>query len=310
MASESLRSVAITGASGLIGSALGRQLRDEPLIVHRLVRREARGADEISWDPSAGRIDAARLEGVDAVVHLAAENVSGMFWTAAYKARIRDSRVEGTGLLARTLAGLAQPPRVLISASAVGVYGSRGNTVLTEADPPGTGFLAEVVQAWEAAAEPARQAGIRVVHPRMGVVLDPAGGMLRRVRLPFRLGLAARLGSGRQWISWVSLRDTLAVIRLLLERPDLEGPINLTSPVPVTNAQLTDALAKALRRPVLFSFPAPLLKLFLGDLAREALLASTRVAPARLLESGYRFRDPDLLPALIHTLEHYGEARE
>lgn len=302
MASDPVRRVAITGASGLVGAALVRSLRQDGLTVQRLVRREARGPDEVFWDPATGRIDAARLEGVDAVVHLAGESLAGGLWTEEYKTKIRESRVRGTGLVAGALAGLTRPSRVLISASAVGIYGDRGEATLTEADPPGSGFLAEVAQAWEAAAEPARQAGIRVVHPRFGVIVDPAGGMLRTALLPFQLGLGARLGSGRQWMSWITLRDVIAVIRLFLERNDLAGPINVTAPVPVTNRQFTASLAEAVQRPAFLFLPAPLLKLFLGDLGREAMLASTRAVPGRLLEAGYPFRDSDLKRALVELL--------
>lgn len=302
MASDPVRSVAITGASGLVGAALVRSLRQDGLTVQRLVRREARGPDEVFWDPAAGWIDAARLEGVDAIVHLAGESLAGGLWTEEYKRKIRESRVKGTGLVAGALAGLARRSRVLISASAVGIYGDRGEATLTEADPPGSGFLAEVAQAWEAAAEPARLAGIRVVHPRFGVIVDPAGGMLRTALLPFRLGLGARLGSGQQWMSWITLRDVIAVIRLLLERNDLAGPVNVTAPVPVTNRQFTASLAEALHRPAFLFLPAPMLQLFLGDLGREAMLASTRAVPSRLLEAGYPFRDPDLKRALAEML--------
>jgi uncharacterized protein (TIGR01777 family) len=210
--------------------------------------------------------------------------------------------------VAGALGGLTRRSRVLISASAVGIYGDRGEAALTEADPPGSGFLAEVAQAWEAAAEPARRAGIRVVHPRFGVIVDPAGGMLRTALLPFQLGLGARLGSGRQWMSWVTLRDVIAVIRLLLGRDDLVGPVNVTAPVPVTNRQFTASLAEALHRPAFLCLPAPILKLFLGDLARDARLASTRAVPGRLLEAGYSFRDSDLKRALAEMLGD-GESR-
>jgi uncharacterized protein len=271
----------------------------------RLVRRKATGTDEIAWDPAAGEIQGARLEGVEVVVHLAGANLAGRPWTRNRKRRILDSRVQGTGLLANTLARLSAPPRVLISMSAIGFYGDRGETVLTESDDQGTGFLPEVVKAWEAAAEPARQAGIAVIHPRFGVVLDPAGGMLRPVLLPFKLGLGARLGSGRQWLSWVSLVDALGILRFLLEQASISGVVNATAPVPVTNAAFTADLAAVLHRPVLVTAPPAVLEMALGDLARELLLSSTRAVPARLAALGYQFKDPELRPALERMLRHH-----
>jgi hypothetical protein len=294
--------VAVSGASGFIGSALVAALRRNGANLLRLVRREARAPDEIAWDPATGRIDASRLEGVTEVVHLAGENIAGGRWTEARKRRILESRVRGTTQLAEALAGLQRPPTVWVSASAIGFYGDRGDAVLTETEPPGTGFLTEVVGAWERAADPARRAGIRVVHPRFGVMLHPSGGMLKPVLLPFRLGLGARLGAGRQWMSWVSLRDGIGIIRFLLEQREAHGPLNATSPAPVTNAEFTSALARALHRPAWMVIPRFLLELVLGDLARETLLESTRAVPSRLTALGYRFQDPELQPALDRML--------
>ncbi len=290
--------ILVSGAGGLIGSALVRRLA-APIEVVRLVRREpAPGAAEIRWDPAAGTIDAERLEGLDAVVHLAGENVGSGRWTSARKARIRNSRVDGTRLLAQTLAGLARPPKVLVSASAVGIYGNRGDEELDEASEPGVGFLAEVCRDWEAATTPASEAGIRVVLARFGVVLAREGGALARLLPLFRFGLGGRLGSGRQFMSWIALEDVVGAIELLLKNESLRGPVNLTSPEPVTNRQFTETLGRVLRRPVLLPAPAFLLRAALGEMADEMLLSSARVLPRRLLTSGYRFSEPDLEGAL------------
>lgn len=289
--------ILITGASGLIGSALARRLAGSNEIV-RLVRRGAGGRAEIAWNPEAGTIDAGALEDLDAVVHLAGENVGSGRWTAAKKARIRASRVEGTSLLARTLAGLTRPPKVLISASAIGFYGDRGDEELDETSGPGTGFLAEVCRAWEAATRPASEAGIRVVHARFGVVLAREGGALAQMLPLFRFGLAGRLGSGLQWMSWIALEDAVGAVAFLLAKESFHGPANITSPQPVTNRQFTAALGRVLRRPTLLHAPALVLRAALGEMAKEMLLASARVYPRRLLESGYRFAQPELETAL------------
>lgn len=295
------RTIAITGASGLVGMALARALRAHGARVLRLVRRVP-GPDEVRWDPAAGTIDAAGLEGVDGVVHLAGEGIASGCWTAARKRRIRDSRVDGTRLLADALAGLSRRPSVLVSASAIGIYGNRGDELLDESSSPGTGFLAEVGRAWEAATAPAAGAGIRVVLPRLGIVLSRDGGALGRLLPLFQLGLGGRLGSGRQWMSWVSLRDVVRIVVTALDRDDLSGPVNAVAPAPVTNAEFTRALAAAVRRPALFHVPAPLLELVLGEMGREALLASQRVTPGRLLGAGFSFEDPALDGALAGIL--------
>jgi uncharacterized protein len=295
--------IAVSGASGLIGTALVRELTRRGHRVSRMVRRAA-GLGEISWDPAAGRLDPGDLEGLDSVVHLAGENV-GTRWTAARKARIRESRVEGTRLLSETLAQVRRRPAVLVSASAVGFYGNRGNELLTEASLPGDrsrDFLASVSWEWEAAAEPARGAGIRVVHPRFGVVLSPKGGALKKLLLPFRLGLGGRIGSGSQWMSWISLDDAVGSIIHALLNETLRGPLNVTAPEPVTNRDFTRALGKVLARPTPLPVPATVLRLVLGEMARGTLLASARVLPSRLLESGYRFDQPELEGALRHVL--------
>jgi uncharacterized protein len=295
--------VAVTGASGLIGSALVERLTAEGHRVSRLVRREPAGPEEIAWDPAGGRIHAGELEGVDGVVHLAGENV-GARWTRARKARIRDSRVRGTRLVSETLARLKQPPAVLVSASATGIYGSRGDEQLTEASATGNphDFLVSVAREWEAAAQPAGSAGIRVVHPRFGLVLSPKGGALKKMLPVFRLGLGGKLGDGSQWMSWVSIDDVVGAILHALATATLRGPVNVTAPEPVTNRDFTRILGRVLRRPAPFAVPAAALRLALGEMAVGTVLASARALPSRLLESGYRFQHPDLDSALRHVL--------
>ncbi len=293
--------VAVTGASGFLGSALVPFLTAGGHRVRAVVRSEP-GTGEVAWDPAAGRIDAAALEGVDAVVHLAGEGLATRRWSPAHREAVRSSRVEGTGLLAGGLAGLARPPAVLVCASAVGIYGSRGDEVLDEEAPTGTGFLADVGRAWEAAADPAREAGIRVVHLRFGIILSPSGGALATMLLPFRLGIGGRLGSGRQWMPWISLDDAVGVIHHAMLSDALAGPVNAVSPRPVTNAAFTRTLGRVLRRPTVATVPAPVLRLAVGAMADEALLASLRVVPGRLQGSGYPFRHPELEAALRHVL--------
>lgn len=287
----------------MVGSALRRHLEGEGVRVVRLVRRPPREPLEVEWHPNESRIDRAALEPVEAVVHLAGESLAGGLWTEARKRRIRESRVQGTRLLAETLAASAHRPHTLVSASAVGYYGHRGEEILTEAAEPGSGFLAGVAVEWERATAPAGSAGIRVVKTRFGIILSRSGGLLKQMLLPFRLGLGAVLGSGRQWISWISLPDVIRVISLALTSPALAGPINVTTPNPVTNAEFTRELGKALSRPTLLHLPAPLLELVLGDLAREGLLASTRVIPARLEALGFEFEHASLGPALQAILQ-------
>lgn len=295
--------VAVTGASGLIGSALVPHLTAHGHRVRPIVRRAPRDG-EIGWDPDSGRLDPRDLEGVDAVVHLAGENVGGR-WTAGRKARIRSSRLVGTRLLSEGLARTSKRPAVLVSASAVGIYGDRGDEILDEESPlgdPKEDFLAAVGQEWESAAEPARAAGIRVVHPRFGVVLSPEGGALGRMLLPFRLGLGGRLGSGSQWMSWISIDDAIAAVLHLLATDSLRGPVNVTAPEPVRNRDFTRALGRALSRPTPFAVPSFALRLAFGEMADGTLLASTRVMPRRLLASSFRFSHPDLESGLRHVL--------
>jgi uncharacterized protein (TIGR01777 family) len=285
--------IAVSGSSGLIGTALVRALREDGHGVMRLVRKEPEGPDEARWDPY-GQVDTAAVENLDAVVHLAGAGIGDRRWTESYKSRLRDSRVVGTRTLAEALSGLKRPPRVLVSGSAIGFYGDTTDQDADESAPMGAGFLAEMVRDWEAAAEPAAKAGIRVVHPRTGIVLTRQGGIVGRVLPLFKLGLGGRLGSGRQWMSWISLPDQIAALRLLIERDDLTGPVNLTAPQPVTNAEFTKALGRAVHRPALFAVPSFALRAALDGFADEGLLVSQRVLPRRLIESGFSFERPDI----------------
>lgn len=293
--------VAVTGATGLVGSALVPVLATAGHEVVRLVRAMPTAGGDIHWDPAAGRLDAASLEGLDAVVHLAGERITGR-WTAAKKARIRSSRVQGTRLLAETLARLTRPPKALVCASAVGYYGERGTEVVREESPPGAGFLAEVCREWEAAARPAAEKGIRVVHLRIGVVLSAAGGALALMLTPFKLGLGGRVGSGRQYMSWIAIDDLAGIIPHALTNESLRGPVNAVAPQPVTNLEFTKTLGRVLGRPTIFPMPAFAARLAFGEMADELLLASTRVEPARLIASGYKFRAPELEAALRRLL--------
>jgi uncharacterized protein (TIGR01777 family) len=295
--------ILVTGSSGLIGSALTGRLGAAGHEVTRLVRSSgAVQQGRIQWDPAAERLDAESLEGFDAVVHLAGESVATGRWTAAKKERIRSSRVQGTRLLAQTLARLGRPPGVLVSASAVGYYGDRGDESLDEQSAPGSGFLAEVCQEWEAAADPAREAGIRVVHPRIGLVLSASGGALAKMLPLFRLGLGGPLGSGRQYVSWITLDDLVAAICHSISTDSPSGPVNAVAPEPATNRQFTRALGRALRRPARLPAPAFALRAMLGPMADELLLSSTRVIPRRLTASGFAFGDLQLEEALLRLL--------
>jgi len=301
--------VAVTGATGLVGSRLVTFLRAQGHEVLR-ISRSGRGDDTVRWNPAQGEIDTARLDGLDAVIHLAGASIAGGRWTARRKAAIRDSRVEGTRLLATTLAALPHPPSVLVSGSAIGSYGDAGETELTERSPAGEGFLADVCVAWEAAAEPARAAGIRVVHPRSGVVLAGEGGLLPLVALPFRAGVGGRLGNGRQYLGWIALDDLVGILLDAVVNEALEGPVNAVAPEAVTNRQFTSTLGKVLGRPTPFPVPAPLMRLAAGQLADEMILAGQRVVPARLYEVGFPFAFPTLESALRHELGRPGPAPE
>jgi uncharacterized protein (TIGR01777 family) len=293
--------VAITGSSGLIGSALARSLQHDGHEVLRVVRAGG-GPGTIGWDIDRGQLDAAALEGLDSVVHLAGEGIAEKRWTAAQKAKIRDSRTKGTSLLSETLASLHSKPGVLVSGSAVGYYGDRGDEQLTEASPPGTGFLPEVVVAWEAATSAAATAGIRVAQIRSGIVLDRDGGALPRMARLAKLGLLGKLGTGRQWMSWIALEDEVGAIRFLLDH-DVSGPVGLTSPAPVTNAVFTKALGRVLHRPTFLPIPSFGPKLLVGrELADVLLFEGQRVLPQVLLEAGYQFAYDDIEAALQSIL--------
>lgn len=294
--------VAISGASGLIGTALSQSLRDDGHQVRRLVRGPSDEPGAIRWDPLGDTIDAAGLEGVDAVVHLAGAGIGDRRWSADHKQAIRDSRTKGTALLARTLAGLERPPKVLVSASGVHFYRG-GSDVLTETSAAGEGFLADVVQTWEQATKPAEAAGIRTVLSRNGMVFSRRGGALPPLLRLFRLGLGGRLGSGRQWMSWISLADEVGALRFLLDRDDVAGPVNMTSPNPVTNREFTKALGQAVHRPAVLPAPKFALGLLLGrQMTDELLFTSLRVRPAVLEEAGYRFQHPEIRQAFDAAL--------
>ncbi|MFI5090507.1 MAG: TIGR01777 family oxidoreductase [Terriglobales bacterium] len=283
--------VLVSGSSGLVGSALVTALEGAGHSVVRLVRRPP-GANEIRLDPAKSP-----PEGFDAVVHLAGESIAGR-WTAEKKARIRDSRVQGTGTLAAALARTGRPPKVMVSASAIGIYGDRGDEALREESAPGSDFLAQVSQQWEAATEPAAQAGIRVVSLRIGVVLSSRGGALGRMLIPFRMGAGGRIGSGSQWMSWITLDDVVGVIQHALAADSLRGPVNTVAPNPVTNAQFTRALGQVLHRPAIFPLPAFMVRLMFGEMGEALLLGSQLVDSGKLVASGFRFRHPELKPAL------------
>jgi len=288
--------ILIGGASGLIGSALAQAFLSGGQEVHRLVRRSPQSANEIAWDPMRP-VAATLVSGFDAVIHLSGESIAGR-WTGAKKKRIRDSRVVSTENLARALALAAMKPSVFVAASAIGFYGDRGDEVLTEPSPGGEGFLSDVCREWEAATHAASAAGIRVVNLRTGMVLSRKGGALPQMLLPFRWGLGARIGSGRQWWSWIHMEDLVAAVSNTLENRDLRGALNTVSPNPVSNAEFTQTLAHILGRPRIFAVPGFALRFALGEFATEGLLGSARVLPARLSQAGFRFRYPALETAL------------
>lgn len=294
--------IAITGANGLIGIALRAQLERDGHEVIRIGRHNPSHPPDVRWSVPHAQLNPQALEGLDVVLHLAGEPIVGR-WTPSKKQAIRDSRVDGTRLLAWTLANLQVKPRVLVSASAAGYYGNRGDEVLDEQSKVGEGFLCEVVSAWEDSARPAEDAGIRVVHPRLGIVLSKHGGALKHMLPIFRLGLGGPLGSGAHWMSWISLSDTVAAIKHLMDNDSIIGPVNFVSPEPVTNKQFTQTLASILKRPAFIPAPRFALRQAYGELADEALLASQRVEPKVLLDSGYTFMHPHLSEALQAELE-------
>jgi hypothetical protein len=285
--------IAITGSTGLIGSDLTRSLRSDGHEVVRLVRREAAAPDEVRWDPMRREVDVEGLAGCDAVVHLAGAGVGERRWTAAYKKTLRDSRVLGTEAIARAVASLDDPPRVLVCGTAVGYYGDTGDRPVDEDAPPGTGFLAELCQDWEAAAAPAREAGIRTAFARTGLVVAREGGAWGRLFPLYKAGLGGRLGDGRQFWSFISLHDEIAAFRHIIDTPQLSGPVNLTGPQPLTNREINAAMGRVLRRPAVFAVPAPVMRAVLGEFAGD-VLGSQRVLPKRLTESGFAFAFPGI----------------
>src|SRR5262245_8893612 len=293
--------VAVSGSSGLVGSALVPSLRAQGHAVRRLVRPHSAHSGEIAWDPEHGRLDAADLSGCDAVVHLAGANIAAGRWSAARKKRLRDSRVAATTLLASTLARLPRRPAVLVQASAIGYYGDRGEEILTEASPPGRGFLPDLCVEWEQASAPARQAGLRVVPLRFGIILSGRGGALKKMLLPFRLGIGGVVGDGLQYWPWLALEDAVGLIERAITDASLDGPVNAVAPKPATNIEFTSSLARVLRRPAIVPLPAFALRLALGEMG-SLLLESARVVPERLRQTGYRYRRPELDDALRHAM--------
>ncbi|MEV0974105.1 TIGR01777 family oxidoreductase [Microtetraspora glauca] len=295
--------IVVTGSSGFLGSALVSALRADGARVLRLVRREPEASDEEFWDPERDLLDPSVLEGAEAVVHLAGAGIADRRWTESYRRELVDSRIVGTHTLVEALGLLRSRPRVLLSASAIGYYGDTGDREVDESAPAGTGFLATLVRDWEEAAEPVEQEGIRLVRLRTGVVLSSRGGALAKVLPIFKIGAGAPLGSGRQYVSWISLPDWVDAVRFLISNADISGPVNLTAPEPVTNAEYTKAIGKALRRPTMpIPTPAFALRMALGDFADEGVLTGQRVIPRRLLRAGHRFSHPTLTEALAAVL--------
>jgi uncharacterized protein (TIGR01777 family) len=287
--------IAVTGSTGLVGSALIPLLTQNGHEVIRMTRPS-------QWDPEKGTVDIAALAGIQALVHLAGENIAAGRWTNSQKARIRDSRIKGTKVIAEGVARMQKPPEVMISASAIGYYGDRGNELLREDSGPGTGFLPEVCRQWESATDPATRKGIRVVHLRIGVVLSPKGGALAKLLLPFKMGVGGKVGSGAQYWSWISLDDVCSAIMHSIHATGLHGPVNAVSPSPVTNSEFTRTLGRALHRPAIFPLPAFAARIMLGEMADALLLASARVEPAKLLGSRFVFRHKELEAALAALL--------
>jgi uncharacterized protein (TIGR01777 family) len=304
--------VAVTGASGLIGSALITSLTRDGHEVRRLVRRTPSADGEVQWDPQSRTVDLSGLSGVDAVVHLAGAAVGQKRWSAAYKKEIRNSRVDGTAAIAQAVAALDPQPRVVLSGSAVGYYGDTGDRDVDESSPNGTGFFADVVRDWEAAAQPAKDAGVRTVHLRTGVVMAGEGGTLGgkvsalglhiAVLSLFKAGLGGRLGPGTQWLSWISMTDQIAAMRFLLDNDDISGPVNLTAPQPIRNKEWVQAIGRVVHRPTVLPVPAFALRAVIGGFADEGPLVSQRVIPCRLEEAGFRFTHTNIAAALADEM--------
>jgi uncharacterized protein len=292
--------VAIAGASGFLGTAFARHLTREGHEVRRIGRASSRGVD-FQWDLDAGRLDPAALDGAEVVVNLAGENVAQR-WTQAHKRAILTSRLRSTEVLAKTMAAVRTPPRVFLSTSAIGIYGSRGSQALDESSAPGRGFLADVVQQWESAATPARDAGVRLVHPRLGLVMHPDGGVLSKLLPLFNVGGGGKIGKGDQWMSWIGMHDLLRALVFLMNTDVITGPVNVTAPNPATNAQFSHTLGEVLHRPALATVPEFAVKLMFGEMGEETLLSGQRVLPRRLLDSQFQFDYPELAAALRHEL--------
>ena len=297
-----VRTFVVTGASGLVGSQLVKELEADGVRVLRMVRRPVENEQEIRWNPAKSTIDAERLEGVDTVIHLAGKGITTGRWTGEFKRQITESRTKSTKLLCETLAQLEQKPRVLVSASAIGFYGDRGTEPVDENSPAGVGFLPEMCQQWEAACEPAWQAGIRTVQLRIGVVLSPKGGALEKMLPTFRWGFGGRLGNGRQMMSWIALHDLIRVLRFVADNDSIHGAVNATAPHPVTNREFTRALGKVLGRWALLPAPAFALRLLLGEMADALLLEGASILPKRLEEAGFTFETSRLADALERVL--------
>ncbi len=295
--------ILISGSHGLVGSALVSSLRADGHEVFNLVRRAPHSDSEVEWYPDRGSLALARLEGMDAVVHLAGENIAEGRWSDEKKKKIRESRVKGTTVLSGALANLKHPPKTLVSASAIGYYGNRGDLILTEQSAPGDDFLARVCVEWERATESASQQGIRVVNARFGIILSANGGALKKMLPPFRMGVGGRIGSGKQWMSWIALDDVVAGLTFAINNEALAGPVNFVAPKPVTNAEFTKTLGKVLSRPTFFPIPEFGVRLAFGEMADALLLSSQRVEPKALSQSGFEFSYPALQDALARAVE-------
>ena len=303
-ASSDIQTVAITGATGLVGTSLTSLLNANGKTVTAISRGDVGSyQDSIRWDPNSGLTNPGRLESIDAVVHLAGENIAAGRWNSKLKARIRNSRIEGTRNLVKSIAAVENRPKVLVCASAIGFYGDRGQKELDETAEAGQGFLADVCKDWEAEANAATELGLRVVNVRIGVVLSPKGGALQKMLLPFKLGLGGIVGSGKQYWSWIGLNDLTRVIAHCIDDESLEGPVNAVSPQPITNYDFTKGVGTALKRPTIFPLPSFMAKIVLGEMAQALLLASTRVVPKKLLNSKFEFEQPNLVSCLTHELK-------
>ncbi len=294
--------IIVSGSHGLVGKALIKALEADGHEIYRLVRHAPNSEKEIEWSPDRYSIAISRIEGFDAVYHLAGESIASGRWNDEKKRKIRESRTKGTKLLADALANLSAPPKTLISASATGYYGDRGDELLTETSPPGKGFLADVCTEWEQATEHARAKGVRVVNTRFGIILDKEGGALAKMLTPFRMGIGGRIGDGKQWMSWIALDDVIGALKFALNDESMNSPVNFVAPNPVTNAEFTGTLGKVLSRPTLFPIPEFGVRLAFGEMADALLLSSQRVEPAILKQSGFKFRYPDLHGALQAVL--------